>query len=142
MTELMDAYGNAITEGASIGTFERETGFPTWNRYAAVNDEFVPIHMDDAAGAEAGMGAAFGMGNLQLSYLHNLVRNWMGDAGRIQKLSAQFRKPNLKGVVTASGTVTSVTPGADGIVVELEVETVDAAGDKIAPGRATVVFPS
>ncbi|HWK76291.1 hypothetical protein [Microbacterium sp.] len=142
MTEITDASGNPITEGANIGRFVRDTGFATWNRYAAVNDEFVPIHMDDAAGAEAGMGGAFGMGNLQLSYLHNLVRSWMGDGGRILKLAAQFRKPNTKGVVIASGRVTSVTPSAGGVTVELELETIDAAGDRLAPASATVVFAS
>ena len=138
---LIDAHGNEITAGATIGSFVRDTGFATWNRYAAVNDEFVPIHMDDTAGAEAGMSGAFGMGNLQLSYLHNLVRDWMGDAGRIEKLSVQFRKPNTKGVVTASGTVASVAPGDTGTTVELELWTIDAVGDKLAPGAATVVFP-
>ena len=35
--------------GDEIPTFERFADFPAWNRYAAVNDEFVPIHMDDDA---------------------------------------------------------------------------------------------
>lgn len=139
-TPLTDTHGTAIEVGASIGTFVRDTGFATWNRYAAVNDEFVPIHMDDSAGAAAGMGAAFGMGNLQLSYLHNLVRGWMGDAGRIDELAVQFRKPNTKGVVTATGTVTAIRREGASTVVELALETVDSAGDKLAPGTATVTF--
>ena len=36
--------------GEEIPAFVRQTGFDNWNRYAAVNDEFVPIHMDDEAG--------------------------------------------------------------------------------------------
>lgn len=140
MNTPTDAHGNPIVEGSTVGPFVRDTGFATWNRYAAVNDEFVPIHMDDAAGAAAGMGGAFGMGNLQLSYLHNLVRDWMGDSGQIVKLAAQFRKPNTKGAVTASGRVTSVTPGVDETTIELELETVDAAGDRLAPASATVVI--
>ena len=38
----------------------------TWNRYAAVNDKFVYIHMDDEAGGSAlNEQGAFGMGNLR-----------------------------------------------------------------------------
>src|SRR5580698_5860019 len=95
--------------GEEIPAFVRQTGFPNWNRYAAVNDEFVPIHMDDEAGRAAGNGAAFGMGNLQWSYLHNVVREWMGDEGRIERLTCQFRAPNLKGqTVMGRGRVTEV----------------------------------
>ena len=127
-----------VTVGEELPPFVRETGFEVWNRYAAVNDEFVPIHMDDEAGKAAGYPSAFGMGNLQWSYLHNLVRGWLAGRGRIVKLSCQFRNPNLKGqVVTAKGVVEAVE--ADGTVV-LSIWTENQDGAKLAPGKATVVF--
>jgi len=120
----------------------RETGFANWNRYAAVNDEFVPIHMDDEAGRAAGYDTAFGMGNLQWAYLHNLLRDWMGDEGRITRLECQFRGPNIKGqTVTARGTVTSVTEQDGKRVVELELWTEEQNGKKLAPATATVELP-
>ena len=127
------------TVGDELPEFRRETGFANWNRYAAVNDEFVPIHMDDEAGKAAGYPTAFGMGNLQWSYLHNLLRGWMGDDGQIVSLSCQFRGANTKGmVVTARGTVSAVSE-ADGITTaEVEVWTEDGDGTKLAPGTATV----
>ena len=70
-----------------IPPFERIVGLHNWNRYAAVNDEFVDIHMDDDAGRDAGYPGAFGMGNLQWSYLHNLIRAWVGDDGRIVRMA-------------------------------------------------------
>ena len=85
-----------LSVGEQIPPFVRTTGFAQWNRYAAVNDEFVPIHMDDAAGREAGYPSAIGMGNLQWAFLHNVLREWMGDDGRIEQVACQFRSPNLK----------------------------------------------
>src|ERR1044071_1902303 len=82
--------------GADLPAFARTTGFHNWNRYAAVNDEFVPIHMDDEAGRAQGFPGAFGMGNLMWSYLHNLVRDWIGDDGRIVTMSCSFRSPHLR----------------------------------------------
>src|ERR1700759_831327 len=88
--------------GDVLPPFTRTTDFANWNRYAAVNCEFVDIHMDDEAGRAAGYPSAFGMGNLQWSYLHNLVRDWLGDDGAIVSLKGQFRAPNTKGMkVTA-----------------------------------------
>ncbi|WP_035856544.1 MaoC/PaaZ C-terminal domain-containing protein [Cryptosporangium arvum] len=124
--------------GEELPPFVRTTGFETWNRYAAVNDEFVPIHMDDEAGRAAGYPTAFGMGNLQWSYLHALVRGWLAGRGRIVALSCQFRNPNLKGqTVTARGVVEAVHE--DG-TVELTIWTENQDGAKLAPGKATVAF--
>jgi acyl dehydratase len=129
--------------GEEIPSFIRQTGFENWNRYAAVNDEFVPIHMDDDAGQAAGYPTAFGMGNLQWSYLHNVVREWMGEEARIVSLHCQFRGPNLKGqTVTGRGRITAVRPGADRTEVDLEVWTENQEGQPLAPGAATVSLPN
>lgn len=133
----------AIAVGDEIGTFTRTTGLANWNRYAAVNDEFVPIHMDDAAGQAAGYPGAFGMGNLQWAYLHNLIRQWLPDAGRILKVSCRFQLPNNKGqVVTAKGKVSAVRIENGRQIVELEVLTEDQDGNPLAPGKATVSVPA
>lgn len=132
-----------VAIGQELPPFTRETGFAVWNRYAAVNDEFVPIHMDDEAGRAAGMPGAFGMGNLQLAYLHNVVRDWLGDNGRIVSLECQFRKVNGKGqTVTARGRVVRVDQRPDGRHVDLEVWTEDQDGNQLAPGRCSVLLHS
>ena len=124
-----------VKVGDELPTVTRETGFANWTRYAAVNDEFVPIHMDDAAGEAAGNGGAFGMGNLQWAYLHNMLRSWIGENGEILSIEVQFRSPNVKGqTVTAKGVVTAV----DGDVISLDVWTEQQEGTKLAPGSAKV----
>jgi len=125
--------------GDELPPFTRMTGFHNWNRYAAVNDEFVPIHMDDEAGREAGYPTAFGMGNLQWAYLHNLVRDWLGDNGAIVSLKCQFRAANTKGMtVTARGVVTAVRADGGQRFADLDIWTEDDKGNKLAPGSATV----
>ena len=39
-------YWEDVEAGDEIPTFVRQTDMMHWNRYAAVNDEFVYIHMD------------------------------------------------------------------------------------------------
>jgi acyl dehydratase len=120
----MGTLADRLAAGDKLPPFTRATDFPVWNRYAAVNYEFVPIHMDDAAGRQAGLPGAIGMGNLQWSYLHNLVRDWLGDEGRIVHMDCQFRSPNERGqTVTARGVVAGVTRGDTGTEAQLDVWT-------------------
>ena len=133
-----------LAVGSEIPVLERTTGLHHWNRYAAVNHEFVDIHMDDDAGKAAVYPSAFGMGNLQWSYLHTLLRNWMGEEGRIVKLACQFRSANVKGqVVTAHGKITGVRDeGGSEVLVDLEIWTDNDSGQVMAPGTATVALPA
>lgn len=134
-----------IIVGTEVPEYVRTTDLANWNRYAAVNDEFVPIHMDDEAGRAAGFPRAFGMGNLLWSYLHNMLREWIeasfaGD-GRIVSVECSFRSPNLRGqTVAARGTVTDVREEAGATIVDLDVAVVDhdAPDTVLAPGKATV----
>jgi hypothetical protein len=98
--------------------------------------------MDDEAGRAAGFPTAFGMGNLQWSFLHSLLRAWIGDEGRIRKLSCQFRSPNIRNqIVTAHGRITAVRDEGTETVVDLEVWTQNDSGQAMAPGTATVAIP-
>jgi acyl dehydratase len=121
--------------------FERASDFAAWNRYAAVNDEFIPIHMDDEAGRAAGFQSAFGMGNLQVAYLHAVLREWMQDEGRVMSLTCQMRAPNLRGTLTtATGKIIKVSDEGDDTVVEIEVATRTEDGTILSQGVAKVAF--
>jgi acyl dehydratase len=138
MTRRIGPPGELVV-GDEIPTFSRTTDLTNWNRFAAVNDEFVPIHADDEAGREAGFPGALGMGNLQWAYLHNLLRQWLGDEICINRLSCQFRRPNLRGqTVTARGRIDAVRVLGDSVIIDLEVWIEDQGGNVLAPGFASV----
>ena len=130
-----------VEVGQELPTFERKSDFHAWNRYAAVNEEFVPIHMDDEAGRRAGNPGAFGMGNLQVAYLHALLRQWIGDEGRIVSVACQLRAPNLRGTRTIGrGRVTAVRYEDGETIVDLDAWTETEEGTVLAPGTATVAL--
>jgi acyl dehydratase len=126
--------------GATVPTFVRTAGLHAWNRYAAVNNEFVDIHMDDEAGREAGYPGAFGMGNLIWSWLHNMLDDWLGDHGFIEYVECRFRAPSLKDdVVTCSGTIISRTEQPDGTtVLDLGLSADRADGEQLASAKGRV----
>jgi acyl dehydratase len=130
-----------VKVGDKLAEFSRTTDLENWNRFAAVNDEFVPIHMDDKAGQEAGYPSAFGMGNLQWAFMHNALREWLGGDGEIRSLSCQFRSPNLKGMtVVVRGEVTDVSTSDEGTLVTFDLRTESDTGDTLAPAKAEVLL--
>ena len=138
-----NVYYEDVEIGQEIPAFVRETDFMNWNRYAAVNEEFVYIHMDDEAGKAAGQGAAFGMGNLRWAYVLNALRAWIGDEAEVRELSLQFRAVNHKHDVLRTSAVVTEKKQEDGEnLVVLEVNVLNQKDEKTAPGRAVVAVPS
>lgn len=138
-----NVYFEDVEVGQEIPAFTRKTDLMHWNRYAAINDEFLYIHMDDDAGKAAGQGAAFGMGNLRWAYVLNALRNWAGDEADIRELGMQFRAINHKGdELSTYGVVTEKLQQNGENLVRLDVNVINQKGDKTAPGHAVVALPS
>jgi acyl dehydratase len=134
-----------MSESPAVATalppYRRTTGLPNWNRYAAVNDEFIDIHMDDDSARAVGMPGVFGMGNLRIAYLHNLLSDWLGDRGDIVDFTCQFRGLNLRGdELTCTGSVTGTRDEDDLRLVDLELGVANQSGVDTTPGSATVVL--
>lgn len=107
----------------------------TWNRYAAVNDEFVAFHMDDAAARAIGFPAAFGMGNLLVAYAHEAVLGRLATGDVLEELELRFHQPAQRRTTV---TVTATTGAATGARLELALSVDDEAGRHLASGSARV----
>ncbi|WP_067673043.1 MaoC family dehydratase [Nocardia miyunensis] len=128
--------------GMVIESPHRTSGLAEWNRFAAVNDEFVPIHMDDDAARQAGYSGAIGMGRLQWSYVHNMLREWLDGTGRIVTVRLRFRAPALKDAgFVCRGVVLAVRDTDSERLLDLDIAVVDDEGTVLAPGTATVAIP-
>jgi acyl dehydratase len=138
---------NVVFEDVEVGdqlpAWSRRTDFTNWNRYAAVNDEFVAFHMDDEAGRAAlNERGAFGMGNLRYAYVLNALRAWIGDEGEIREVGCEYRAINQKGdVLTVTGTVTDKRHENGENRVFLDVNVVNQDDVATCPGHAVVVLP-
>ena len=132
-----------IQVGDSMPSWSRKTSFAEWNRYAAVNDEFVPFHMDDEAGRRAGNEpGAFGMGNLRYAYIVNALHDWIGDDGVVREVGCQYRAINQKeDTLTVVGEVTEKSEADGEQRVRLTVNVVNQDGLATCPGHAVIVLP-
>jgi len=137
-------YWEDLEVGQDISSWSRKTDFMNWNRYAAVNDEFVFIHMDDEAGRAAlNETGAFGMGNLRFAYLHNMLREWAGDEAHIKSVGCQYRAINQKNdVLTCTGKVKAKRIENGEHLVDLAIDVVNQEGHSTTPGEAIVSLSS
>jgi acyl dehydratase len=133
-----------VNIGDEIPAWSRRTDFTNWNRYAAVNDEFVPFHMDDEAGRAAlNEQGAFGMGNLRYAYLINALRDWIGDEAEIREVGCEYRAINQKGdVLTVKGVITDKAVVDGEHHVRLDLDVVNQDGASTCPGHAIVALPT
>ena len=132
-----------VQVGDKLPEWSRKTSFAEWNRYAAVNEEFVPFHMDDEAGRRAGNEqGAFGMGNLRYAYIVNALHAWVGDEGVVREVGCQYRAINQKDdVLTVVGEITEKSAEGGENRVRLDINVVNQGGGATCPGHAVVVLP-
>ncbi len=139
----INLYFDDAKVGDLIPEWSRTTDFMHWNRFAAVNDEFMPFHMDDDEGRKAGNPAgAFGMGNLRYAYMLNALQDWVGDEAQIRELACSYKAMNQKGdTLTVRGQVVErlEAEGEPRIKVQIDVFTQDGAST--CPGHAIIALP-
>jgi acyl dehydratase len=140
----VNVYFEDVNVGDEMPGWSRQTDFMNWNRYAAVNDEFVYIHMDDEAGKAAlNEQGAFGMGNLRYTYILNALRDWIGDEAEIRECGVQFRAINQKNdILTVQGKVTDKKTEDGENKVFLDINVVNQNGDGTCPAHAVLVLPN
>jgi acyl dehydratase len=135
------SYDN-IEVGQELPVFTRKTDFDNWNRFAAVNDEFISVHMDDEMARAMGQPGAIGMGNLRWSYLLNALRDWAGDEAEIVEMSVQFRGTNLKNDVLRTHAVVAEKKSENGKnLVVLNIDVLNQNDETTTPGTATIALP-
>lgn len=131
-----------VTIGQQVPVFDRVTDLMNWNRFAAVYDEFVYVHMDDEEAKARGEKGVIGMGNLRMAYMHCILRAWMGDEGLVRRLAIQHRGINYKGdILTARGQVEEKRVENGEGLVDLHLWVENQRGELTDSGKATVVLP-
>jgi acyl dehydratase len=129
-----------IAVGDDLPAFTRTVDFAHWNRYAAVNDEFIDVHMSTEAAQAAGQPDVFGMGNLRVAYAHNVLWDWLDGRGDIAAFACQFRALNFRGdTLTAHARVTAKGEHGGLATLELEVGVRNQDGAETMPGTAQLV---
>ncbi|MCK9893490.1 MaoC/PaaZ C-terminal domain-containing protein [Frankia sp. AgB32] len=106
--------------------------------YAGASGDFNPLHTDDVYAREAaGYPGVFAHGMLTMGLTARALTDWVGD-GRLTRYGVRFRSQVWPGdTLSTRLTVTAVRDESGQSVVDLDVVTVNGAGDEVLRGYAT-----
>ena len=89
------------------------------------------------------MPGGYDVGPQRISWMGQLMTNWMGDDGFLRKLSASVRRPNIFGDVSWLKARIADKRGDDGAhVVDLELSVINQLDETTANGYAVVELPA
>ncbi len=130
-----------INEGDPLPELRKKPTLQTLVKYSAGSGDFNPLHHDYNFPQARQIGSIIVHGRFKYASLGELVSNWVGHAGRIQKLSCQYRGMDLPDKeFVCRGVVKKKSEDGGKKVVDLEIWAENAEGKKTTPGAATVVF--
>ncbi len=112
-------------------------------KFAGASDDYYPIHYDKDIAQANGLPGVIVHGWLTLSFLGQMITDWMGEGGTLVKLSGSYRGMNFPGeTLICKGTVTKkyIEDGQHFVVCSLWTE--NPKGEKTVTGTAVVTLPS
>ena len=113
------------------------------NPETGAQDSAARGHTESRMAREVGMPGGYDVGPQRISWMGQLMTNWMGDDGFLRRLNVSVRRPNIFGDVSwcrADIIDKRVDDGAH--VVDLELRVENQLGEVTAKGGATVALPS
>lgn len=113
------------------------------NPETGAQDSAARGHAEETMAREVGMPGGYDVGPQRISWLGQLVTNWIGDDGFVRMLDVKLRRPNIFGDVSwCRGEVTGKRI-ADGLhLVDLAIRVQNQLDEVTASGTATVELPS
>ncbi|MDQ2754906.1 MAG: dehydratase [Actinomycetota bacterium] len=110
--------------------------------YAGASGDFNPMHTDEVAAHEAGLGSVFGHGMFAAGLLATAITDWVG-VGHLRRYRVRFVKQTWPGEKFATTiTVAAKRQDGDDYLVDLECNLTNEAGEVKVAGDATVVLAS
>ena len=136
-------YWEDVAEGMELPPLVKHPTTRQLVQYAGASGDYYEIHYDLEYARGNGLEGVILHGALKNAFLGQLMTDWMGPLGRLQRLSCQYRGMDRPGSpITAKGAVTRKYRQDGEYLVDCTIWLEDAQGEKTTPGAATVALPS
>ncbi len=108
-------------------------------QYAGASGDYNPLHTDERFAVEvAGFPSVFGHGMLTMGSTAKLITDWFGD-GKLLRYGVRFLKQVWPGDrMVAKATIVAVREEDGEDLIDVDVSTVNQAGDVLLSGYAVV----
>lgn len=112
-------------------------------KYAGASGDFYQIHYDKDFALANGLPGVIVHGWLALSFLGQMLTDWLGERGTLVKLSGNYRGMNLVHEdIICSGRVTKKYVEDGKNLARVEIWAENPQGEKTVTGTAVVALPS
>ena len=112
-------------------------------KYAGASGDYYQIHYDKDFALANGLPGVIVHGWLTLSFLGQMLTDWLGEQGALEKLNGSYRgMNNVHEEVFCHGKVTKKYAEAGKNLARLEIWAENPRGDKTVTGSAVVALPS
>jgi acyl dehydratase len=136
-------YYEDVNVGDEIPTLVKNCTTQQLVMWATGSGDMYPIHYDKDFAASSGLPGIIVHGALKNAFLGQMLHDWIGEKGEIKKFNCQYRAMDVPGQdIICRGVVTNKARDGGLNLVELDIWTEKASGEKTSPGKATVVLPS
>ena len=136
-------YYEDVNVGAEIPKLVKNCTTQQLVMWATGSGDMYPIHYDKDFAASSGLPGIIVHGALKNAFLGQMLHDWIGEKGEIRKYNCQYRAMDVPGQdIICRGVVTNKAQDGGLNLVELDIWTEKASGEKTSPGKATVVLPS
>jgi acyl dehydratase len=136
-------YYEDVNVGDEIPTLVKNCTTQQLVMWATGSGDMYPIHYDKDFAVGSSLPGIIVHGALKNAFLGQMLHDWIGEKGEIRKYDCQYRAMDVPGQdIICRGVVTNKAQDGGLNLVELDIWTEKASGEKTSPGKATVVLPS
>lgn len=112
------------------------------NAETGAQDSAARGHTESKMARDVGMPGGYDVGPQRISWMGQLMTNWMGDDGFLRRLNVSIRRPNIFGDVSWCRAQIMDKRVEDGSgLIDLEVWVQNQLGEVTAKGQAAVILP-
>jgi hydroxyacyl-ACP dehydratase HTD2-like protein with hotdog domain len=112
-------------------------------KYAGASGDYYQIHYDKDFARSNGLPGVIVHGWLTLSFMGQMLTDWLGEGGTLERLSGSYRgMNNVHEDIICNGKVTKKYVEDDKHYARVEIWAENPQGEKTVTGTAVVTLPS
>ena len=136
-------YYEDIEPGAEIPTLVKRPSTMQLVQYAGASGDYYQIHYDKDFAQANGLPRVIVHGWLALSFLGQMLTDWLGDKGELLKLAGSYKGMNLvDDEIFCYGKVTRKYEQDGRNLARLEIWAENPQGERTVTGNAVVTLPA